>query len=218
MGKIISPRASPRKLETLGKIASPKASPLTTTGSSTSLSSFLSSPGGRSRTGSKSLFSKDDNAEGLLLKFYSYDDLQLLPKTPFTDSQLDIESDLPEIIKIPIPFLRTMKLLWRRHKIFTTWRLSSNPYTVLNRRRSLVIDGKIFYSPKDTNSSTQTGNEESYVKFLLHNPDILRVQALFELEKSVDEFMEYQEIVIEDMQFRHSKNEEIALAKIRVIS
>lgn len=91
-----------------------------------------------------------------------------------------------------------------------------------------------------------TGNEESYVKFLLHDPeilkhnrvcvhpcrlgneasgaycsefwlDIIRIQALFELAKGTEEFIEYQHIVLEDMHLRHSTSEEIAVAKLKLM-
>lgn len=184
MAAMFTPRGTLKRLESLGKIASPRAGILkspgsfSSLGSFTSLSSLMTSPGSRSRSGSKSIFTREDDVEGLLLKFYSYDDLKLIQKPlSFHTVNADAESSLPEIIKIPLPFLITMKLLWRRHKIFATWRLSADPYSVLNRRRSLIIDSEIFYSPKDTNTSTQTGSVYTITGGYIAREPELRDQA-----------------------------------------
>lgn len=126
---------------------------------SPSLSSILSSPSSVSRRSSLALFSKDDNDSGLLLRTFPYEQLDDgCVVNNFGYNYLEKVDNLPEIIKIPTEFLKIMQLLWRRHKIFATWRLAADPFTRLSRRCSMIINGEIIYSPKETNTSTQTGS------------------------------------------------------------
>lgn len=126
--------------------------------------SIFTSPNGsgnRSRRGSFAMFSRDSH-EHLLLRIFPYEEID--PGIDGVEHNGDFEfsyiseagEQIVDLIKIPISFLRTMRPLWRRHNIFATWRLGSDPFTKLNRRRSFSIDGEIIYDPKQTNTSTQT--------------------------------------------------------------
>lgn len=144
-----------RSPKSLAELVGPKDLGIKKSASTQSIKSPVGSPS-ISRSNSFAIFPKDVE-ERLFIRTFPYENID--KEIALNEHDLQELDNLPNIIRIPKEFLYIMQLQWRRHSIFATWRLASyDPSMKSNRRISLVFDGERIYSPKETNTSTQTGS------------------------------------------------------------